>query len=62
MPEHVKPVSMLFLGDSVDRSAVWDVNSSAWGAQNTGLQSLLNEHWRAAIKMPNLEMVGCSYT
>lgn len=48
---------MLFLGDSVDRSTVWDVNSTAWARQAPGVTSVLNEHWRAAIRMPNLDMV-----
>lgn len=58
-PTHpIRPVTMLLLGDSVDRSAVWDVNGSANAAQSPGLQSVINEHWRAAIKLPNLDMVS----
>lgn len=49
---------MFFLGDSVDRSAVWDVNSSAFAKHTPGLESMIAEHWRAAIKLPNLDMVS----
>jgi hypothetical protein len=53
----VDEISMLFVGDSVDRSTLWDVNSTA---QESGLQvhTLVEEHWRTAFTMPNLEMVS----
>ncbi len=56
----IKPVSMLLLGDSVDRSTVWDVNSTAWAMNYVDVESVLNEHWRSAIKLPMLEMVHCT--
>lgn len=52
-----KDVSILLLGDSVDRSTVWDINDTVWAAQSPGHRSLLNEHWRVALTLPRLEVV-----
>lgn len=55
--QDIKDVTMLLLGDSIDRATVWDVNDTAHGARNSKLQSMLNEHWRVALRLPHLEMV-----
>lgn len=52
-------ISMLFVGDSVDRSTIWDVNMTAQGG-GVEVDMLIDEHWRTALSMPNLEMVSLS--
>ena len=55
--QSIMDVSMLILGDSVDRATTWDVNDTAQSGGSKGLQSLLNEHWRVALSLPHLEIV-----
>ena len=55
--QSIMDVSMLILGDSVDRAMTWDVNDTAQSGGSKGLQSLLNEHWRVALSLPHLEIV-----
>lgn len=53
----IRPVSMLLLGDSVDRMTVGDVNSTAWAMNYVDVETIIKEHWRSAIKLPMLDMV-----
>lgn len=48
---------MLLLGDSVEREMLVDINETARSANSKGHATLLNEHWRVALKLPHIEMV-----